>query len=88
VTYALTEPFALRTKGSDISKLRTVVTIASITAVATFGVVACGSNKSSTGASAGGEINVSMTSFPDYVTRSSPTHSKAGKSSGTPTLPC
>jgi peptide/nickel transport system substrate-binding protein len=57
----------LRTKGSDIGKLRTVVTIASITAVATFGVAACRGNKSSTGASGGGEINVLMTSFPDYV---------------------
>ena len=50
-----------------MSKLRTAVTIASITAVAAFGLAGCGGNKSSTGSSGGGEINVSMTSFPDYV---------------------
>jgi peptide/nickel transport system substrate-binding protein len=50
-----------------MSKLRTAVTIASITAVATFGVAGCGGTKSNTGSSGGGEINVSMTSFPDYI---------------------
>ncbi len=45
---------------------RRVLTIASITALAVFGVAACGGGGGS-GAKEGGEINVSMTSFPDYV---------------------
>jgi peptide/nickel transport system substrate-binding protein len=45
---------------------RRVLTIASIAAVAVFGVAACGGGGGS-GAKQGGEINVSMTSFPDYV---------------------
>jgi peptide/nickel transport system substrate-binding protein len=50
-----------------MSKLRKLLAIASITALAPFGVVACGGgNKGATGGG-GGEINVSMTSFPDYV---------------------
>lgn len=49
-----------------MSKLRTAVAIASIAAVATFGVAACGGSKSGSSAK-GGEINITMTSFPDYV---------------------
>jgi peptide/nickel transport system substrate-binding protein len=45
---------------------RRVLTIASIAALAVFGVAACGGGGGS-GAKQGGEINVSMTSFPDYV---------------------
>jgi peptide/nickel transport system substrate-binding protein len=51
-------------------KLRKVLTVASVVALAACGVAACGGdNKSSSGAggSGGGEINVSMTSFPDYI---------------------
>ena len=53
-----------------MSKLRKVLAVASITALAGFGIAACGGgNKSSsgTGASEGGDVNVSMTSFPDYI---------------------
>lgn len=51
-----------------MSKLRNAIAIVSITAVATFGVAACGSDKGGGGGGAkGGEINVTMTSFPDYV---------------------
>ncbi|WP_328350361.1 ABC transporter substrate-binding protein [Mycobacterium sp. NBC_00419] len=50
-----------------MSKLRKAITIVSITAVATFGVAACGGSKNSGGGAAGGEISVTMTSFPDYV---------------------
>ena len=49
-----------------MSKLRTTISIVSITAVATFGVAACGGSKGG-GGTKGGEINVAMTSFPDYV---------------------
>lgn len=45
---------------------RKVLTIAAITALAVFGVAACGGGEGST-AKEGGEINVSMTSFPDYI---------------------
>ncbi|MHC9291306.1 ABC transporter substrate-binding protein [Mycobacterium sp. LTG2003] len=45
---------------------RRVLTIASVAALAVFGVAACGGGESST-AKEGGEINVSMTSFPDYI---------------------
>lgn len=44
-------------------KLRKIVAIGSVAAVAVFGVAACGGKSGSQG----GEINVSMTSFPDYV---------------------
>lgn len=47
-------------------KLRNIVAIGSVAAVAAFGVAACG-GKSGGGGSQGGDINVSMTSFPDYV---------------------
>ncbi|MCV7287508.1 ABC transporter substrate-binding protein [Mycolicibacterium wolinskyi] len=45
---------------------RRVLTIASVAALAVIGVAACGGGESST-AKEGGEINVSMTSFPDYI---------------------
>ena len=49
--------------------LRKAVTVGVVAALATFGVAACGGDSGSTGGggSGGGEINVSMTSFPDYV---------------------
>jgi peptide/nickel transport system substrate-binding protein len=51
-----------------MSKLRSAITIVSITAMATFGVAACGGEKGGGGGGAkGGEISVTMTSFPDYV---------------------
>lgn len=51
-------------QGSDM-KLRNVIAIGSVAAVAVFGVAACGGKGG--GGSQGGDINVSMTSFPDYV---------------------
>ncbi len=50
-----------------MSKLRNAITIVSITAVAAFGVAACGGDKGGGGGAKGGEINVTLTSFPDYV---------------------
>lgn len=53
-----------------MSKLRNALRKATVlsctSAVAIFGVAACGSDDSSD-ASGGGEINISMTSFPDYI---------------------
>jgi peptide/nickel transport system substrate-binding protein len=46
-------------------KLRSIIAIGSVVAVATFGVAACGGKGG--GGSQGGDINVSMTSFPDYI---------------------
>ncbi len=46
--------------------LRTIVAVGTVTALAVFGVAACG-GKGGGGSSQGGEINVSMTSFPDYI---------------------
>jgi peptide/nickel transport system substrate-binding protein len=48
---------------------RRVLTVSIVTALATFGVAACGgdSGSSAGGGSGGGDINVSMTSFPDYI---------------------
>ncbi|MDT5152930.1 MAG: peptide/nickel transport system substrate-binding protein, partial [Mycobacterium sp.] len=54
-----------------MSKLRKAVTVGVVAALATFGVAACGGGSNNTsggsGGGGGGEINVSMTSFPDYV---------------------
>ncbi len=51
-----------------MGKLKRAISIVSLTAVATFGVAACGGDKSGGGGSAkGGDINITMTSFPDYV---------------------
>jgi peptide/nickel transport system substrate-binding protein len=56
-----------------MSTLRTVLrkatVLSCISAVAVFGVAACGSDEGSGGSegSGGGEINITMTSFPDYV---------------------
>jgi peptide/nickel transport system substrate-binding protein len=48
---------------------RRVVSIVSITALSTFGVAACSSDDSGGGGggSGGGDINITLTSFPDYV---------------------
>ena len=51
-------------------RLRRIVTILAATAVTGAGVAGCGGTKSITGAGGGakgGEVNVTMTSFPDYV---------------------
>jgi peptide/nickel transport system substrate-binding protein len=61
-----------------MSKLSKVVAVAGITALAAFGIVACGSDDddstssggssgSSSSGGSGGEINITMTSFPDYI---------------------
>ena len=49
--------------------LRKAAAIVCITPLAAFGVAACGSNKGGGGGGAGGggDINVAMTSFPDYI---------------------
>src|ERR1700756_3411520 len=50
-------------------KISKVVAIACITPLAAFGVAACGGNKSGGGGGGGGggDINVALSSFPDYV---------------------
>ncbi|MDT5067154.1 MAG: peptide/nickel transport system substrate-binding protein [Mycobacterium sp.] len=55
-----------------MSILRKAVTVAAVTALTTFGVAACGGSDTSSGGGGsggggGGEVNVTMTSFPDYV---------------------
>jgi peptide/nickel transport system substrate-binding protein len=51
-----------------MSKIRKAVTVGVVAALATFGVAACGGDSDGGGSgSGGGEINVSMTSFPDYI---------------------
>ena len=51
-----------------MSTLRKVLTIVSIIAVVAFGIAACGADqKSATTGPGGGDINITMTSFPDYV---------------------
>ena len=53
-----------------MSKLRKAVTVGVVAALTTFGVAACGGDTGSSsggGGTGGGEINVTMTSFPDYV---------------------
>jgi peptide/nickel transport system substrate-binding protein len=47
-------------------KVRKALTIAAVTTLTAFGVAACGGGSES-GGGGGGEINVTMTSFPDYV---------------------
>ena len=55
-----------------MTTLRRAITIVGITKITAFGITACGGPKSGTAgnsatANKGGEINVTMTSFPDYV---------------------
>ncbi|MFZ4371835.1 MAG: ABC transporter substrate-binding protein [Mycobacterium sp.] len=55
-----------------MTNLRRAITILGITAITASGVSACGGTKSQTAgnsatAGKGGEVNVTMTSFPDYV---------------------
>ena len=53
-----------------MTKMRKAVTATVVAALTTFGVAACGGDtgdSSGGGGTGGGEINVSMTSFPDYV---------------------
>lgn len=48
---------------STVRKLSAVVCVTALT----FGVGACGGDDSASGGATGGDINVTMTSFPDYV---------------------
>jgi peptide/nickel transport system substrate-binding protein len=48
-------------------KVRKVLTVSIVTALTVFGVAACGGNSSESSGSGGGELNVTMASFPDYV---------------------
>jgi peptide/nickel transport system substrate-binding protein len=48
-------------------KARKVLSVSIVTALATFGVAACGGDSGGGGGAGGDDINVSMTSFPDYV---------------------
>ncbi|KRD05774.1 ABC transporter substrate-binding protein [Mycobacterium sp. Root265] len=54
-----------------MSKLRTALrkttVVSCISVVAVFGVAACGGDEGSDASGGGGDINISMTSFPDYV---------------------
>jgi peptide/nickel transport system substrate-binding protein len=54
-----------------MSKLRTALrkttVLSCISVVAVFGVAACGGDEGSGASGGGGEINISMTSFPDYI---------------------
>jgi peptide/nickel transport system substrate-binding protein len=55
---------------SKMNKLRKLTVIGCVAALATFGVAACGGDSSGGGGSGGdtgGDVNVSMTSFPDYI---------------------
>jgi peptide/nickel transport system substrate-binding protein len=48
-------------------KLHKIVTIASVTALVAFGVASCGGDNKSAAPAGGGDINIYMTSFPDYI---------------------
>jgi peptide/nickel transport system substrate-binding protein len=54
-----------------MSRLKRALVVTSVTALTAFGVGACGGDSggggSESGGGGGGEINVTMTSFPDYV---------------------
>ena len=52
-----------------MGKLRKVLAIASITALSTCGIAGCGGDEPSgtTAAGGGGDINITVTSFPDYI---------------------
>src|SRR3954468_10580886 len=57
-------------KGSEMYKLRKVLTIACVTPLIAMGVAACGGQETSGGGGGGGgggDITVTMSSFPDYV---------------------
>jgi peptide/nickel transport system substrate-binding protein len=55
-------------EGSRVRKTRKVAVLACVTALAGLGLVACGGDDGGGGeATEGGEINVTMTSFPDYL---------------------
>ena len=58
----------MRVIGSEMYTLRKVVAIVCITPLAAFGVAACGGEKGGGGGGGGGgDINVALSSFPDYV---------------------
>jgi peptide/nickel transport system substrate-binding protein len=55
-----------------MSRLRKALIVASVTSLTVFGIGACGGDSGGGGASGGGgggggDINISMTSFPDYI---------------------
>jgi peptide/nickel transport system substrate-binding protein len=54
---------------NKLRKVRDVLAIVCITSLAAFGVAACGGDKGggAGGGGGGGDINVAVTSFPDYV---------------------
>src|SRR5215207_11772545 len=52
---------------NTLRKVGKVLAIACITPLAAFGVAACGGDEGGGGGGGGGDINVAMTSFPDYV---------------------
>jgi peptide/nickel transport system substrate-binding protein len=53
---------------SMLRKVRKILAIASITALTSFGAAACGGdNQSATTAEGGGDINITLNSFPDYI---------------------
>src|SRR3954447_7973184 len=57
-----------RSEMNTLRKVRKVVAIACIIPMAAFGVAACGGKKTGGGGGGGGgDINVALTSFPDYV---------------------
>ncbi len=57
---------ARASEGSGMNMLRRATTIGVAVALTAFGVTSCGDD-SSGGGGGGGELNISMTSFPDYV---------------------
>lgn len=46
---------------------RKILTTACVVMLSAFGVAACGSDDGAGGGSGGGDINITMTSFPDYI---------------------
>ena len=55
---------------NTVGRAKKILTISIVTALAAFGVAACGGDSSQSGGgggATGGDINVALTSFPDYV---------------------
>jgi peptide/nickel transport system substrate-binding protein len=50
-----------------VSKLRRVLTIGSIAVLTASGIAACGGDNKTSSGGGGGDINITATSFPDYV---------------------
>ena len=89
VTYSLRWIVRIANQRNEMSKLRKVLTIASITALGTFGIAGCGGDEpnGTTDVSGGGDINMTMTA-PITSIRSSPTRSRGGRLRGTSTPLC